>query len=345
MRPAVAAFVPPEESRLRFIRQLGVEDLILWGTTFGQASGTTEWELDAAELAALRKRAETHGLRVFGVETLPSHWYNEIILGSAQAARQIAHLQNSIRALAAAGIGVLGYNWFLHGVWRTSMTQPLRGSALGTAFDATEAEGIPLSHGAEFDEEFFWDNYERFLEAVLPVAEREGVRLALHPNDPPVERIGGVPFLFRSRENFRRALALDSSPSHALCLCLGCWSEMGERGSQVVREFGPQGKIVYVHFQAVQGSVPCFHETFIDEGNYGGDDAWEVLTALRDTGFKGVMIPGHVPQMEGDEEWRPSHSFQKTPYRHPMGGYRARAFTIGYLKGMLRALEGPRRES
>ncbi|HBY58211.1 MAG TPA: mannonate dehydratase, partial [Solibacterales bacterium] len=101
-----------------------------------------------------------------------------------------------------------------------------------------------------------------FLEAVLPVAEREGVRLALHPNDPPVPKIGGVPFLFHSRNNFRRALALASSPSHALCLCLGCWSEMGERGTDVVREFGPAGKIVYVHFQAVQGCVPCFHETF-----------------------------------------------------------------------------------
>lgn len=340
MRPALAAFVPPDAGRLRFIRQLGVEDLILWGTTFGAASGTREHELDAGELKLLKRQAGEQGLEVFAVETLPAHWYHEIITGSEGARRQIEHFQNSIRALAAAGIQVLGYNWFLHGVWRTTMTQPLRGGALGTAFDLAEAAEIPPTHGRVFAEHEFWRHYELFLEAVLPVAEKEGVRLALHPNDPPVESIGGVPFLFRSRDNFRRALALADSPAHALCLCLGCWSEMGERGSDVVREFGPRDKIAYVHFQAVRGSVPCFHETFIDEGDYGGDSAWDVLRALRETGFRGVMIPGHVPQMEGDEEWRPRASFTHTPYKHPMGGYRARAYTIGYLKGMLRALEG-----
>jgi mannonate dehydratase len=339
MRPAIAAFVPPDDARLRFIRQLGVEDLLLWATTYGEVSGAGEGELDADTLLGFRRQAESHGLRIFGVETLPAHWYNEIILGSPGAARQIDHFKNSIRALAKAGIHVLGYNWFLHGVWRTSMTRPLRGGALGTAFDAEEAAKAPLTHGERFSEELFWSNYERFLREVIPVAENEGVRLALHPNDPPVASIGGVPFLFRSRDNFRRALSLVDSSAHALCLCLGCWSEMGECGSDVVREFGPQNKIAYVHFQAVRGSVPCFHETFIDEGDYGGDDAWTVLSALRETGFDGVMIPGHVPQMEGDEEWRPELSFEKTPYKHPMGGYRARAYTIGYLRGMLRALQ------
>lgn len=339
MRPAIAVFVPPSDEQLRFIRHLGVNDVILWGTTFGDASRTREDELDAEELLAFRRQAESNGLSVFAVETLPSHWYNEIILGSAGAPRQLEHFCNSIRALARAGITTLGYNWFLHGVWRTSMTAPLRGGASGTAFDAAELQAAPLTHGREYDEEFFWSNYSRFLEHVLPVAEREGVRLALHPNDPPVERIGGIPFLFRNRENFRRALALVPSRFHGLTLCLGCWSEMGEDCVSVIEEFGSAEKIFYVHFQAVEGCVPRFHETFVDQGKYGGGhDAWNVLSALHRASFSGVMIPGHVPQMEGDIEWRPQHSFERTPYKHPMGGYRARAFTVGYLRGMLRSL-------
>ena len=335
MRTALATFVKPSDERLRFIRQLGVEDVILWGTTFGAPSGTRADEIDAGELAVMKRQIEAHGLRLFGVETLPAQWYDRIIMeGSAE---QLAHFQNSIRAVAAAGVRVLGYNWFLHGVWRTSFTAELRGGARGTAFDLEHTREAGLTHGRVFSEDDFWRNYARFLEAVLPVAEREGVTLALHPNDPPVESIGGVPFLFRNRENFQRAMNLVPSAHHGLTLCLGCWSEMGENIPEVIRDFA--SKIVYVHFQAVRGSVPCFHETFIDEGDYGGFDAWQVLRTLREIGFGGVMIPGHVPVMEGDAEWRTGESYSGTPYQHPMGGYRARAYTVGYLKGMLRALE------
>ncbi len=339
MRTALATFVRPSDDRLRFIRQLGVDDLILWGTTFGAPSGTREFEIDADELRSMRRQIEDHGLRLYAVETLPAPWYDRIITGAPGAVTQIEHFQNSIRAVAAAGVPVLGYNWFLHGVWRTSFTAELRGGARGTAFDLEHTKDAELTHGREFQESEFWANYARFLEAVIPVAEEEGVLLALHPNDPPVESIGGVPFLFRNRENFQRAMDLVPSKHHGLTLCLGCWSEMGENIPDVVRHFGAQGKIFYVHFQAVQGSVPCFHETFIDQGNYGGFDAWQVLRTLHEAGFGGVMIPGHVPVMEGDVEWRTGESYSGTPYQHPMGGYRARAFTIGYMKGMLRALE------
>ena len=270
------------------------------------------------------------------METLPAHWYNEIVLGSEGCDRQIRHFQNSIRAAARAGIPVLGYCWNVHGVWRLGSAE-LRGGAHGTAFDLETAD-VQLTHGRRYSEDELWRNYERFLAAVLPVAEAEGVSLAMHPNDPPVASRGGIPFLFRNRRNFQRAMDLVPSPNHGLTLCLGCWSEMGEDVVDVIRDFGAQGKLFYAHFQAVKGAVPRFHETFVDEGDYGGSDAWQVLCALDRAGFGGVMIPGHVPQMEGDEEWRTSASYQHTPFQHPMGGYRARAYTIGYLKGMLRGL-------
>lgn len=336
MRVALATFMPPSAERLRFIKQLGVDDVIIWGTTFGAASQSSEYELNTQNLLELRTRIEDAGLRLFAVETLPAHWYNEIVLGSEGGDQQIRHFQNSIRAAARAGIPVLGYCWNVHGVWRTALAE-LRGGARGTAFDLAVAD-TQWTHGREYKDEELWKNYEHFLKAVLPVAEAEGVLLALHPNDPPIASRGGVSFLFRNRLNFQRAMDMLPSPNHGLTLCLGCWSEMGDNAIDVIRDFGKQGKIFYAHFQAVRGAVPNFHETFVDEGDYGGDDAWQVLCALDEVGFRGVMIPGHVPQMEGDEEWRTSASLEHTPFKHSMGGFRARAYTIGYLKGMLRGL-------
>jgi mannonate dehydratase len=110
---------------------------------------------------------------------------------------------------------------------------------------------------------------------------------------------------------------------------------MGAPLVETIKYWGEQKKLFYVHFQAVTGKVPVFHETFIDNADY---DAYEILRAFDDAGCTGVMIPGHVPQTEGDVEWRTPESSQYTPYNHPMGGYRARAYTIGYIKGMLHAV-------
>lgn len=133
MRVALATFVRPSPERLRFIKQLGVDDVILWGTTFGQASDTSEDELRLEELSELRDQIEGAGLRLFAIETLPAHFYDKIMLGEEGRDKQIEHFQNSIRATGRAGIPILGYNWILSGVWRTSFVKELRGGARGTA--------------------------------------------------------------------------------------------------------------------------------------------------------------------------------------------------------------------
>lgn len=337
MRVAEATFMPPSDERLRFIKQLGVDDLIVWGNTFRAAAGGPD-ELTFKELLALRGRVEDAGLRLVAIENVPLPFYDRVILGADGRDAQIAHFQATIRHVGRAGIPILGYNWILSGVWRTSFTVRLRGDARGTGFDARAVANAPFSHGRDHDEEAFWGNYAYFLERVLPVAEEEGVKLAIHPNDPPVPKIGGVPFLFRSMETFRRALDLVPSPNHGVTFCLGNWSEMGVDIVESIRAFGARHELFYVHFQAVTGSVPAFHETFVDEADY---DPYELLRVFREVGFNGVMIPGHVPQVEGDTEWRTPESLAATPYNHPMGGHRGRAYTIGYLRGMLRALAHP----
>jgi mannonate dehydratase len=340
MRVALAMFVKPEPERLRFARQLGVEDIILWGNTFRRPSqsdmGTAvNCELSFDELLELRATIEDAGLRLYGIENFPQSFYDKIFWGQKGRDEQLEHYINTIRNMGRAGICNFGYNWIPYGVKRTSYTHRIRGGAMATAYRHDLMRKAPLYFDREYTEEEFWENYSYFIKGVLPVAEESGVIMSVHPNDPPVERLGGVPHLFHDLAGYNRAFAIYPSDHHKVTLCLGNFEEMGGNLFATIAELGRRKKIHYVHFQSVRGAVPEFNEEFIDTGNY---DPFEILKMLCDTGFHGVMIPGHVPQIEGDEEWRTQESYRYTPYHHPMGGYRARAYTVGYIKGMLNAI-------
>jgi mannonate dehydratase len=329
MRTCLATFYPASDDRLRFIKQLGVDDVIIWATTYQSKS-----ELSYKNLIALRNKIEDAGLSLFALETLPAKFYDKVMLGKEGRDEQIEVYQEIIDNLGRAGIRTLGYNWMPTGVWRTSYSNPLRGGAKGTAFDLKDIENAPLSFDREYSDEEFWDYYHYWLERVIPVAEAANVRLSLHPNDPPLSlKIGGIPQLFHSRSTFDKAMSLVPSEKHGLTLCLGGWSAMGEDIVDVIHHYGKQNKIHYVHFQSSNGSVPFFSENFVDQADY---DPYEVMKALKEENFDGVMIPGHVPQIEGDTEWRdPATANANTSYTHPMGGHRARAYTIGLMKGLI----------
>ncbi|WP_376093600.1 mannonate dehydratase [Roseomonas sp. CCTCC AB2023176] len=334
MRTAMATFWPPTDDRLRFMKQIGVDDTILWATTFPDVAS-----LSFRELLSVRSRCEAHGLRLFAVESVSAHFYDRIILGLDGREEQVEGYKRIIQAVGRAGIPVLGYNWMVNGVWRSTYANPVRGGARATAFDLELMRDAPLIAGREYSEEELWDNYAWFIRRVLPAAETEGVKLAIHPNDPPVERLGGLPCLMRSRAAMERAMAIESSEAHGLTFCLGNWGAMGEDLVAAIRHFGPAGKLLYLHFQATRGTVPAFTESFVDDADY---DPLELVRALDEVGFNGVMIPGHVPQIEMDVEWRTALSSSRTPYHHPMGGFAARAFTIGYLRATIAAVRAAR---
>lgn len=324
MRVGLGQFMAPTEERLRFIKQLGVNDVLLnmydtplLADSEKPLTGDEKWSYE--ELLHLRTRVNDAGLRLNAIENLSISFYDEVMLGKDGRDEQLENIKETIRNLGRAGIPVLGYHWSPSGVWRTSTNRRTRDGAITTAFDADELGDVPLTFEREYTEEELWENYEYFLEEVIPVAEKAGVTLALHPNDPPLEKIGGVPFLFRNFENFKRAMELVPSNNHGLEFCMGTWSEMHEDLSSVIRHFGERDEIVYVHFRDVEGKVPSFTEVFLDEGNY---DEYELLTLLNDVGFDGMMIPDHVPKMEGDGNWK----------------HRGRAYTVGYLKGLTKSL-------
>lgn len=321
MRVGVGQFRVPTDEMLTYVRQLGVEDVQLNLYNYepdepGQPiDGEDEWSYE--NLVALRERVESYGLRLNAIENVPIRFYEDVMLGRAGRDEQLEHMKSTIRNLGRAGIPMFGYHWAPAGVWRNVETK-VRGGDRLTGFDMAAVDDS-LTHGREYTEAELWEYYEYFLQEVLPVAEDAGVKLSLHPSDPPVESIGGVPQLFRNHENFRRAMDLVPSDHHGLDLCLGCWSEMGEDLEAVIRDFGERDELFYVHFRDVEGTVPSFHETYVDEGNY---DAIAIMRLLREVGFSGMLIPDHAPNLLDDTDWQ----------------HRGRALTVGYLRGIVETL-------
>lgn len=327
-------------SRLRFIRQVGGRHVFLDHSSVdeepaefldadGVATGVTidgDVIPSVAELREAKNRIEDAGLSLGGIHSLPYSLYGPIKLGTGRADERIEMVTQLVRNLGEVDVPILGYQWNPRGLvpMRTRSDKPIRGGAEATEFDL-DALDDPFAVADPVDREYseaeLWANYERFLEAVVPVAEEAGVRLALHPVDPPgIEQLGGVPRLFRNVEAFERAMAMVPSDAHGLKLCLGCFSQLGEDIPALIRTFGERDQIVFVHFRDVSGTVPRFHETFVDEGNF---DEVAAMAALRDVGFRGAVLPDHVPAMEGDTPW----------------GHRANAYTAGYLRALVRSLE------
>ncbi|MGE5292550.1 MAG: mannonate dehydratase [Micromonosporaceae bacterium] len=294
------------------------------------------------ELRDLRERCEAAGLAIDGLENVPAANFTKIQRGEPGCDEQIENYRTTVRNMAEAGILLLGYNFLATYVWRTDMEAAGRGGAKVTAFDLDAARrgnalaSYKLTPGEDLAEPIgadqMWANHQYFLDAVLPVAEEVGVRLALHPDDPPVDfPLGGAARIFTSPKAMVRAHEqAHASPAWGIDLCLGTVSEMGgeEAINEMIDLFGPKGRICYVHFRDVQGVVPSFRECFLGEGNF---DPAAVIRRLARSGFDGFIIDDHVPAMAGDPgTWGDTSSAAYCS--------RGRAYAIGYLQGLLRAV-------
>jgi mannonate dehydratase len=324
MRLAVGQLNRLTDEVILFTKQLGIQDIQFnMYHDSPHLPGESQWEY--INLLQLRTRCEDAGLRLNAIENVPIKFYIKAMLGLPGRDEQIEHMQNTIRNVGRAGIPIFGYHWMSSGVWRTSTTTPARGGALVTAYDHALVEHAPLTHGRPYSEEEIWANYTYFIRAILPVAEEVGVRLALHPDDPPVPQLGGVARIMRSFEGFKRAMEVGDSPNHGLDFCVGSWSEMAagpETVFEALRYFGSRGKLFYVHFRDVLGQVPKFREAFINEGNL---DMFRVMQTLVEVGFRGFLLDDHVPTMVGDSGWTS----------------RSRAFALGQMSVMLALARAP----
>jgi mannonate dehydratase len=323
LRVALGAVRRVDDRVLRFGAQLGLEGIVL--NTPLDLPPDPPWLV--RDLLDLRRRVESFGLRIEAIENTPIAFYREAILGTARADEQIADYCDTVRALGEAGIPILGMHWMANEVWRTELARAGRGGARVTAFDvgAVERPHQP-THDRTYSADELWESFRRFMDAVLPVAARAGVRLALHPDDPPLPSLGGVPRLFATVEGLRQALAC--APGLGLEFCLGTVSSMGPGAVDALAEFAARGDIVYVHFRDVRGFVPSFEECFLGEGNV---DLVAAMRALVQGGFDGFVIDDHTPLLDTDPDLAPG--WVESDY-----AYHGRAHAVGYLQGLLEAV-------
>jgi mannonate dehydratase len=343
MRIGVGQAARATEEYLAFASQLGVSGVQL---NTPDLPGDQRWEL--GDLVALRERAEGYGLRLEAIENVPNAFYEDAMLGRPGRDQEIENVAVTIRNMGKAGIPILGFNWMPTSVWRTDLAPVGRGGAIVSGFDLSVAEDASQagkvlvarrdrrvedqkdswSRGALFDipetrtDEDMWSAYEYFVGALVPVAEEAGVRMALHPDDPPVPSLGNVARIFRSVDALKKAVELSPGPGFGIELCLGTVSEMGgeEAVLEAIRFLAPRDKIAYVHLRDVKGTVPEFVECFLGEGNYRPA---RVIRELNRHGFNGFILDDHTPALVGD-----------SPY-----GHRGRAFALGYIQGLIDMME------
>jgi mannonate dehydratase len=304
------------EEELQFAQQLGVEYLsISSGGRMSTPENFQKWKTSA----------EAVGLKVWNIGNSNVHNMPEVTLNLPGRDQKIEEYKRYLHNLAAVGIQYTTYAHMGNGIWRSGR-ETTRGGASARAFDVKTGKGAwvgkifegPLTHGREYSEQEIWDNYTYFIRQVAPVAEELGIRIGIHPDDPPVPKLGGVPrCIFGNFDGYVRALEIANSPNVGVCLCCGTWLEggpgMGKTVVEAARAFAKMGKLWKIHFRNVSSPIPHFVEAFVDNGYM---DMWQIMKTLREVDFRGILIADHVPEMVGGRKvgW---------------------AYSIGYIKALL----------
>lgn len=337
------------EDGARFASQLGVQDVVIHLTDYarhadrrawlagevgpdnGDCIGVALWDYD--RMAGLVGMLASHGISVAAIENISPNFWPDILLDGPDKRRQMEDMKRLVRDAGRAGIPVIGYNFSIAGVWGWRRRREGRGESMTAVFDASSFDTQrPLPDGMvgnmryraarpgaaphQVGEAELWQRLDWFLSELVPVAEEAGVRLAAHPDDPPVEQLRGTARLVNSHAKYDRLLALHPSPSNALEFCIGSLAEMADGDIyDTTRHYARAGAIAYVHFRNVRGRVPRYTETFVDDGDV---DMARIVGILADEGYDGVLVPDHVPELDCPAPWHAGH-----------------AYTVGYMKALI----------
>lgn len=320
--PCLAVDVGAQSSpyQLRKLRQIGIEHVVMGGPPL-------PWT--TAELRERITRFAEHGLTVANMrlDGFPNTRY-----GRPGRDSEIEHIQQSIQAAGAVGLRVIEYNFYAHRLREGYFEVSGRGGAGMTGFDYERAKDLPpLDDVGAHDQHALWGNLTYFLEAVVPVAEASGVRLAVHPNDPPVPLSRGCEQILASLEGWKKLIEVVPSPANGITYDCGVTCEIGEDPVAVCRYFGERDRVNHVHFRNVRVSRPSvdYVEVFPDEGDV---DMFAVMRELVRLGYAGSIYPEHPRALDADRELS-----NFSPYYPGGGGYTGEVYNVAHAKAMLQA--------
>jgi len=289
-----------------------------------------QWSVEA--LTRRRDHVESFGLALdlvplpLSSNEIEKFEHPNIMLGkSPERDRELDDICQMIRNTARAGIPGLKYNLTFLGVVRTTPTRGRGGAEYSTFVYDQAKQDPPLTKAGPVSADAYWERITYFLERVMPVAEEYKVKMAFHPQDPamPVDKgYRGVHTVLGTVDGLKRFVAIKPSAYHGLNFCQGTVAEMlkkpGDEIFDVIRYFGSRKKIFNVHFRNIRGGFLNFQETFIDDGDV---DMLKAMRVYKEVGFDGMMMPDHVPKIDGDGR-----------------GFQAFAYTFGYIKALIAAV-------
>lgn len=325
------------DETLTFFKQMGIEHVVMPtrlnmtrakrglvpSADRGPQSDGLMRPWDAHELRRIKDYLGERGLTA-GMVHLGRTW--RVLHGRPDAAEEIENVKKSIRAAGAAGIPVVEYNFTPLRASEGYASETGRGGIHLRNYDSTRTENAPsLDNVGEHTREEMWQRLEGFLKAVIPVAEDANVRMALHPNDPPIPSYRGAAQPVRTVEDEKRLIEIVDSPSNGITLDTGVTTQMGEDAAEAIRYFGSLDRINHVHFRNVRVDTPYFKylEVRHDEGDC---NMLACMRAFQEVGYRYLIIPDHTPEFTGDA------------IGSPLGW----AFAIGYLRALKHAAEKSR---
>jgi len=325
------------DQNLTFAKQMGATHIVahLPGEETFPSDPSGVWSYE--DLRQLKAFVDSHGLTLEAIENFnPAHW-DQVLLDGPERDRQMENLKRTIRNMGKAGIPIMGYCFSLAGVWGRVNGPFARGGATSVGYleaEAPEQTEIPLGEvwGQRVNDdaeegsigrvtaEEMWARFAYFLEELVPAAEEAGVRLAAHPDDPPLPELRSTARLIIHPDAYDKMLSLVPSTANGIEFCQGTISEVPDVDvTEAIRRFGSGGHICYVHFRNVRGKIPNYREVFIDEGDV---DMLDALKAYRDSGYDGAMIPDHTPATACDAPW-----------------HAGMAYALGYIRAGIQSLE------
>jgi mannonate dehydratase len=309
-----------DETGMRRLKQLGVNDVIMGGPAI-------PWQ--ESELRSLIEKLKAGGLTL---GNLMISGFSKALYGRSGRDEEIDKIRQSIHVAGKVGLPVIEYNFYAHRLVEGYFGETGRGGSGLTSFDYDRVKDLPPLHeeGAHTLDEM-WSNITYFLKAVIPVAEESGVRLALHPNDPPAPLSRGSQQIMGSVAGWKRLIDILPSKCNGITFDCGVTREMGEDPVEVCRYFGSRDVINHVHYRNVRVQVPNekYTEVFIDEGV---NDMFAVMRELVRQKYPRLVYPEHPRALDYDRE-RPDFK----PYYPGGGGYAGLAFNVGYTRAMLQA--------